>query len=48
MDLHIDPYIHDDSGGKTNISGGESIGHYEKKVHMNTCLILNSYRDRVL
>jgi hypothetical protein len=28
-------YIQDNSGGKVNILGGDSIGHCEKKVHMN-------------
>jgi hypothetical protein len=32
-------YIQDDSGGKGSILGGGSIGHCEKKVYMNMCLI---------
>jgi hypothetical protein len=40
--------IQDDSGGKVNIFGGDKIGYYEKKVCMNMCLILNSYRDRAV
>ena len=45
---HIHIHIQGDSGGTINILGGESMGHYEKKVHMNLCLILNSYRDRTV
>ena len=29
-----------DSGGRVNILGGENIGYFDKKVHMN------GYRDR--
>ena len=38
-------YIQGDSGGKISIVGGDNIGHCEKNVHMNMCLILNGYRD---
>jgi hypothetical protein len=31
-------------GGKVNILGGHSIGHYKKKVYMNMCLIPNGFR----
>jgi len=34
-----------DSGRKVNILGGDTISHYEKKVHMNMCKILGDYRD---
>ena len=37
-----------DSGGKVNILGGNSIGHCEKNVHMNMCLIPNGYRNRTV
>jgi hypothetical protein len=40
--------IQDDSEGKFNILRGDSIGHCEKKVHMNMCVILNGYRDRAV
>ena len=40
--------IQSDSGGKFNILGGNSIGHCEKKVHMNMCLILTGNRDRAV
>jgi len=26
---------------------GDMISHYEEKVHMNKCLILTGYRDKV-
>ena len=38
-------YIQGDSGGKVSIVGGDNIGHCEKNVHMNMCLIVNGYRD---
>jgi len=28
--------------------GSESIGHFEKNVHFNLCLILNVYRDKTI
>jgi len=34
-------YIQTDSGEKINILGGDSIGGFEEKVHMNMFLILN-------
>jgi hypothetical protein len=38
-----------DSGGKVNILGGDSVGHFEKeKVYMNMCLIDSGYRDRAV
>jgi hypothetical protein len=40
--------VHSDSGRKGSILGGDSIGHCEKKVNMNMCLILNGYRDRAV
>jgi hypothetical protein len=27
---------------------GNSIGHCEKKIYINMCLILNDYRDRAV
>jgi hypothetical protein len=41
----VDMRIVGDSGGQVNILGGDSISYYEKKVHMNMCLILNGYQD---
>jgi hypothetical protein len=41
-------HIQSDSGGKVNILGGESIGHCEKRVHMNMCLIVNGCRERAV
>jgi hypothetical protein len=43
-----DPYfrsIRGDSKGKVKTLAGDSIGHREKKVDMNMCLIPNIYRD---
>jgi hypothetical protein len=40
--------IQSDSGGKVNILGGDNIGHCEKKVHRNMCLILTGYLDRAV
>jgi hypothetical protein len=40
--------IQGDSGIKDNIWGGDSVGHCEKKVHFNLCLILNVYRDKTI
>lgn len=36
--------IQGDSGKRISILGGD-IGHSEKEVYMNMCLILNVYRD---
>lgn len=39
------------SGGNVRILTGNNIGHCEakkKKVNMNTCLLLNDYRDEVV
>jgi len=27
--------------------GGDRIGNYEKRIHMNTCLIMNGYGDKI-
>jgi hypothetical protein len=40
--------IQGDSGGKINTLGGDGIGHCEKTVSINICLILNGYRDRAV
>ena len=38
-----------DSGRKTNILEYYSINYCEKKkVHINMCLILNGYQDRIV
>jgi hypothetical protein len=34
-----------DLGGKFKILGGDSVGHREKKFHINICLILTVYRE---
>jgi hypothetical protein len=41
-------FIQGDSGGKVNILWADNIGHCEKKVRMNMCLILIVYRDRIV
>ena len=33
-------------GGKVNILGGHSIGHYKQKTYMYMCPIPNGFRDR--
>jgi hypothetical protein len=38
-------YVQGDLEGKIDILGGDSIGHCEKKLHMNACVILSGYRD---
>jgi hypothetical protein len=35
--------IQGDAGGKINNLGGDTIGHYDGKVHIHMCLILNIY-----
>jgi hypothetical protein len=40
--------IQDDSGGKFNILGGDSVGHCAKQVRMAIFIILNDYLDRVV
>jgi hypothetical protein len=37
--------IQGDLGRKVNILGAGNTGYCEEKVHMNTCLIMNGYRD---
>jgi hypothetical protein len=39
--------IQSDSKGKVNDVGGDRIGNYEKRVHMNMCLIMNGCRDKI-
>jgi hypothetical protein len=46
--IYIIVYVQDDSEGKVNILGGDSIGHCEEKVNKNTCLIPNGYPDTQL
>lgn len=43
--LSVVQAIQGDSGGKANILGGDSISHYKKIIHGNTCLFLNFYPD---
>lgn len=38
-------HVQGDSGGEVSVLGGDNIGHWEKKVCLNICLILNGYRD---
>lgn len=39
-------YIQGDSGGKISIFGGDSIGNFEKKIHVRVwCLVRNCYSD---
>jgi hypothetical protein len=33
---------------KVNILGGCNIGHWEKRLHMDMCLILNDHQDKVV
>ena len=40
--------IQGDSWGKVNILEGDSIGHCEKKVHTNVCLILRGYQESAI
>jgi len=37
--------IQGDSGGNTNILGGDNIGYCEKNLFTNVSLIINCYRD---
>ena len=41
-------HIQGDSGKKVSILGGDNIGHDEKELHTNVCLILNGYPDIAL
>jgi hypothetical protein len=41
-------HVQGDSGEKVSLSGGESTGHCEEKVRMNTYLILNGHRDKAV
>jgi len=43
MDKYSSDFIQGDSRPKVNTLGGGSIGHCEKKVHMNMCIILNGF-----
>ena len=40
--------IQKDSKGQNSIFGGDSNGHCGEKIHMNMCLILNGYWDKVI
>ena len=40
--------IQGDSEESLNVLRGGSIGHSDKKVHINMRLILNCYRDRAV
>jgi len=46
--IHTYSHMQGDSRGKVNILGGVVSVVVRKEVHMNMCLILNSYRDRVV
>jgi hypothetical protein len=39
--------IRGDSRGKVSVVGGDRIRNYEKRVHMNMCIIMNGYRDKI-
>jgi hypothetical protein len=39
-------HIQGDLGGRVNIVGYDSIGNCEKKVYMNTCVIVNGNKER--
>jgi hypothetical protein len=41
-------YIMGDLGGKVIILGADSMGHCEKKMHINVCVIMNAYRNRAV
>jgi hypothetical protein len=41
-------YTQDNSGRKLNILWGDIIGHCERKVYMNMCVILDDYGDRAV
>jgi hypothetical protein len=45
-DSHVD--IQGDSEGKVNNLGGDITGNFEKKVNLNMCLIVKSYRNRTV
>jgi hypothetical protein len=36
-------HVHDDSGEKINIFGGDSVGNYEKEVLVSIYLIVNVF-----
>jgi hypothetical protein len=40
--------IQGDAGEKVNSLGSDSISHFEERVHMYVCLILNGYLDRAV
>ena len=42
------PYIQGDSEDNVSSLEGDSVGHCEKKFHINMCLILNDYGQRTL
>jgi len=41
-------HIQSDSGTNNHNLRGDTFDHWEKKVHMNMCLILNGYRVRAV
>jgi hypothetical protein len=41
-------FIQDAPGGKVNILGGHSIGHFKQKVHMYMCPTLKGFQDRAM
>jgi hypothetical protein len=45
----ISKYIQSVPGGKVNIMGGHSIGHYkQKKIYVYMCPILDGFRDTAI
>ena len=45
---HVITDIYGDSGEKVNIFECDSIGHCDKNIRINMCLILNRYRERAV
>jgi hypothetical protein len=41
-------FIQGDSGGKVSILEGDIVGHFEKKICVHMCIILNGDQERCL
>ena len=48
LGLTLNKHIQGDSVGKVSILWSENIGHCEREVHMNMCLIVTGYRGGIL
>jgi len=46
--MEINVITQADSGRKVNILKDYSKNHWEKKVYMNMCLIMNGYQERTV